>query len=278
MPPTTPRIERDAFGQEFLAARKIETVDPADAIKRYRALIARHPCFAETHYRLAHLLEQAGAWDNAYEQYVVARDLDGMPMRCPSSFQEVYREVAARHGCILVDGQSYFHAIGRHGLLDDELFQDAMHPVAARADRPVGTSGSWCASAQFSRQAFGWPKDSPVPVVDPAECVAHFGIDKSAWRRIALWGKGFNELMSPMRYDTSLRWRNREAGIAAAAEIDAGVAPEAVGLPNVGIPAGIPLIVKELDPSLEPHTDGHAVSCSMNQSTLRVEWFGFAKF
>ncbi len=244
LPPTTPRNERDAFGREFLATRKSETVDPAAAIKRYRALIIRHPCFAETHYRLGYLLEQAGVWTEAYQEYVAARDLDGMPMRCPSPFQEVYREVAARHGCILIDGQTYFHAIGRHGLLDDELFQDAMHPSLrgqiALAQAVLG--------GLHARQAFGWPKDSAVPVVDPAECVAHFGIDNNAWRLIALWWKGFNELMSPMRYDTNLRSRKREAGIAAAARIDAGVAPEAVGLPNVGIPARIPLVVKQLDP------------------------------
>ena len=245
LPPTTPRTERDAFGREFLATRQIETIDPGDAIHRYRELIARHPCFAETHYRLAHLLEQAGLWDEAYQQYVAARDLDGMPMRCPSPFQEVYREVAARHGCILIDGQSYFHAIGRNGLLDDELFQDAMHPSLrgqiALAQAVLG--------ALHGKHAFGWPNDSPVPVVDPAECVAHFGIDTSAWRRIALWWKGFNELMSPMRYETKLRSQKREAGIAAAAKIDAGVAPEAVGLPNVGIPTGIPLIVNQVDPA-----------------------------
>jgi hypothetical protein len=245
LPPTTPRTERETFGREFLATRKIEAANPADAIERYRALIARHPCFAETHYRLARLLEQAGEWDEVYQQYVTARDLDGMPMRCPSPFQEVYREVAARHGCILIDGQSYFHAIGRHGLLDDELFQDAMHPSLrgqiALAQAVLG--------ALQSRQAFGWPQDSPVPVVDPAECVAHFGIDKDVWHRIALWCKGFNELVSPMRYDTNLRSQKRKAANLAAAKIDAGVAPEAAGLPNVGIPAGIPLILKKLEPA-----------------------------
>ena len=183
LPPTTPRAERDAFGREFLAASKLETVNPAAAIERYRALIARQPCFAETHYRLAHLLEQAGAWDEAYREYVAARDLDGMPMRCLSPFQEAYREVAARHGCILIDGQTYFHAIGRHGLLDDELFQDAMHP-SLRGQIALAQGGPGRTS--WTRRAFGWPKDSAVPVVDPAECVAHFGIDKTAWRHDCL--------------------------------------------------------------------------------------------
>ena len=69
-----------------------------------------------------------GKREEAYGHYVAARDLDGFPMRCPSAFQQVYREVASRHDCILIDTQSYFHAIARDGVLDYELFQDAMHP------------------------------------------------------------------------------------------------------------------------------------------------------
>jgi hypothetical protein len=255
LPPTTTEDERDAFEREFLATRKLEAVDPVVAIERYRALVARHPCFAETHYRLAQLFEQAGAWDEAYHHYVAARDLDGMPMRCPSPLQQVYRDVAARHDCILIDGQSYFHAIGRHGLLDDELFQDAMHP-SLRGQIALAQA---VLDTLHARGAFGWPKDSAVPVVDPAECVAHFGIDKTAWHRIALWWKGFNELMFPLRYDTSLRVRKREAGIAAAAKIGAGVAPEAVGLPNVGVPAGIPPMTKQF--ALAPDSPATIMPC-----------------
>ena len=92
------------------------------------SFLARQPGFAETHYRLATLLRKAGEWDEAYRHFIAARDCDGYPMRCLTRFQEVYREVASRHDCIYIDGQSYFHAIGRNGLLDDELFQDAMHP------------------------------------------------------------------------------------------------------------------------------------------------------
>ena len=71
---------------------------------------------------------------------------------------------------------------------------------------------------------------------------------QSAWHSIALWWKGFNELMAPLRYDTSVRDRKRAAGIAAAAKIDAGVAPEAIGLPNVGLPPAVPVVEKTPEP------------------------------
>ena len=124
--------------------------------------------------RLARLLEQKGAWDEAYQHYVAARDRDGYPMRCLSAFQQVYRDVASRHDCILIDSQSYFHAIGRHGLLDDELFQDAMHPSLR----------GQIALAQAVLQALRRPasfrladRKRRVPVIDPAECAAHFGLE-----------------------------------------------------------------------------------------------------
>ncbi len=128
LPAETTRDEREAFARDFLAARRSEDSQPARAIKLYRTLLDRQPGFAETHYRLGLLLDHAGAWDEAYRHYVAARDLDGLPMRCLSSFQQVYRDVAAKQQCILVDGQELFHAIGPHGLLDDHLFHDAMHP------------------------------------------------------------------------------------------------------------------------------------------------------
>ena len=127
-------------------------------------------------------------------------------MRCLSPFQQAYRDVAAQHGCILIDGQSYFHAIGRHGLLDDELFQDAMHP-SLRGQIALAQA---VLVALRTRRAFDWPANSAAPVIDPAECVAHFGIDMNTWLQMAMWWKGFNELMAPLRYDPSLRGQNAQ--------------------------------------------------------------------
>ena len=128
LPPGTPRGEREAFQTEFQAASRLEEEDSALSIARYRELLKRQPGFAETHYRLAQLLLRGGALDEAYRHFIAARDQDGYPMRCMTPFQDAYREVAARHGCILIDGQAYLHRIGRHGQLNDELFQDMMHP------------------------------------------------------------------------------------------------------------------------------------------------------
>ncbi len=238
LPPSTPAPERARFERDFLAVQALETNKPRDAIAGYRGLIAAQPCFAESHYRLGRLLEDAGDWDEAYREYVAAHDLDGMPMRCLSPFQAVYREVADAHGCLLIDGQAYFHAIGRHGLLDDALFQDAMHP-SLRGQIALAQA---VLVALHARHAFGWPLGSPIPHVDPTECASHFGIGKDTWRMMALWRRGFNDLTWPLRYDPSLRLKKREAAAASVALLANGATPDSLGFANVGIPAAVPVV------------------------------------
>jgi tetratricopeptide (TPR) repeat protein len=108
LPAATPRGEREAFALAILSARRLEEHDPAVAMEQYRALLAAQPSFAEVHYRLAKLLEQSGAWDEAYEHYIAARDRDGYPQWMLTDVQAIYHEVAARYKCILIDGQAYF--------------------------------------------------------------------------------------------------------------------------------------------------------------------------
>ena len=240
LPPETLRGSANRFVRTFLAARRRKAGDPGDSMRQYRALLSRQPGFAEAHYRLGKLLERASAWGEAYRHYVAARDLDGYPMRCLSSFQQVCRDVAASHGdrCILIDGQSYFRVIGRHGLLDDELFQDAMHP-SLRGQIALAQA---VLHALHDRRALDWPERVPAPPIDPARCAAHFGIDRSAWKEIALWQRKFYSMVGRLRYDTSERSRKIDEAAAAADQIAAGVAPDRVGLANVGVPAAVPLV------------------------------------
>jgi hypothetical protein len=187
------------------------------------------------------LLRKAGEWEESYRHFISARDLDGYPMRCPSAFQDVYREVALRHDCIFIDGQSYFHTIGRNGLLDDGLFQDAMHPSLrgqiALAQAVVNAIGA--------RRRFGWPAGAPPRVIDPSACAAHFGLGRETWEHAARWGRGFYGLVGRLRYEHSERSRRIDECGLAAVRIEAGAAVEAVGLPNVGIPEAVPLVSGE---------------------------------
>jgi hypothetical protein len=237
LPAETPRSEREAFARDFLAARRLEDAEPARAVGLYRSLLDRHPGFAETHYRLAVLLKRAGAWDEAYRHFVAARDSDGMPLRCLSSFQEACRAVAARHQCILVDGQKLFRAIEPHGILDDCMFQDAVHPSL----RGYIALAQGILEALFARRAFGWPKGKPPRPIDPARCAAHFGFKPKDWLRLCSKGAMFYGRSTSWRSDRAQRLAKLNAFQVAAKRLAAGDSPEAIGLPNIGIPAAVPL-------------------------------------
>ena len=61
LPTSTSRVEREEFARAFRAARRTEMTDPVLARAMYQRLLVQQPGFAETHYRLARLLERAGA-------------------------------------------------------------------------------------------------------------------------------------------------------------------------------------------------------------------------
>jgi lysophospholipase L1-like esterase len=231
LPAETSRSDREAFARDFLDARRLEDQEPKRALVRYRNLLERQPGFAEAHYRLGRLLEYAGAWDEAYEHYVAARDCDGHPMRCVSKFQQAYRDVAAKHNCVLIDGQALFHAMGPHGLLNDHLFHDGVHP----------SLGGQIALAQAileglrARHAFGWTAVAPVPSIDPAQCAAHFGLTHTDLSTVALCASGFYGAVAILRYDPSQRHAKARAYTDAARRIAAGEAADLAGLPNLRV-------------------------------------------
>ncbi|KAJ3046784.1 hypothetical protein HK102_013089, partial [Quaeritorhiza haematococci] len=194
--------------------------------------------FAAARGRLARLLAEQGDTAGAYEQAVAARDLDGYPQRCPTAFQEVYRDTARRHDAIYVDGQAYFHAVSPDGLLDDRLFHDAMHP-SYRGQLALAQA---VLRGLHARRAFGWPADAPEPVLDPAECAAHFKLDPGAWRTLCLWGMMSYEITGPASFDPTLRRFKYEAFARAADSIEMGVPPGAAGFPGIGRMEPIPVV------------------------------------
>jgi hypothetical protein len=231
--PQTDGPGREQLSREFLAIRQAEPADPAGSIARYRDLLARQPGFAEAHFRLARLLERAGRWDEAYEHFIAARDFDGLPIRCVSALQDAYRSVASRHEVVLVDGQSVFHEHGPHGLLDDHLFHDAMHPSV----RGHVLLAEAVLAALHSRRAFGWKANAPAPVLDPAAVASHFGIDAAVWKTLCERAAMFYWGYLGARRDQAERRAKYETYLAAARRIGEGEAPDSLGLPNIGFAA-----------------------------------------
>jgi hypothetical protein len=229
---TVSKAERAAVPRAFEAARAAERADPARALAGYRAILGRHPEFAEAHFRAGRLLERAGEYDAANRHYIWARDCDGYPVRCPSPFQEVYRAVARRHGCILVDGLAVLRQICPHGILDDHALQDGHHPSLAGQ---VALAQA-VLEALRARGALGW-RDGPAPTIDPAATALHFGMDTEKWvavcARTATHYRGFLRA----RYDPSERRAKQCFYEDAGRKIARGVPPEAIGVPGLGVPS-----------------------------------------
>jgi tetratricopeptide (TPR) repeat protein len=231
LPESATKAEREALTAEFRAARDAEAIDQAKSLETYRSLIARQPRFAEAHFRLARLLERAGDVDEARRHYLRARDLDGYPVRVTTDFQDAFRDVAARSGCILIDGPEVARAVSLRGIVDDHLIHDAHHPTLlgqvalARA----------ILRALRERRAFGWDQGE-APAIDLAETAAHFGLGREAWEAVCARSSTFYRDFAVGRYDPSERLDKMRRFAEAGAKIAAGVAPEDTGVPGMGVP------------------------------------------
>ena len=209
---------RSAFGREFQVVRAAETVDPAASIAAYRRLAKQHPEFAETHYRLGRLLAAAGEWDDARAHFTLARDLDGLMIRCPSDLHQACRSVARRHGAMLVDGPRVLARAALHGVLDDYLFHDAQHVNL----RGIVALANDTLEQLKERGAFGWPLSTPAPRVDVDECARHFELDAKKWSEICGRSASFYFRTSAVRFDPSDRFRVGKEYEQAAIDLEAG--------------------------------------------------------
>jgi len=215
---STPPEQRAAFAREFRAVRAAEPESAQSAITAYRRLVDQHPEFAESHYRLARLLAQTGAWNEARRHFMMARDLDGFSLRCPSDFRAACRTVARRHDAVLIDGPEVLARLSPHGIPDDHLFHDAHHPNL------VG----YVALAQDMleqlrhRRAFGWPETAPVPQVELGECALHFELDAEKWSKVCERSSDFYQRTAFVRFDPSERLEVAERYDRAARELASG--------------------------------------------------------
>jgi hypothetical protein len=231
-PPSPER--RDALTARFDRARAAEAASPRESEGVYRGLLADAPEFAEAHFRLGRLLERGGKFDEAREHYIRARDLDGFPVRCTSEMAQAYRDAAARHGSILVDGPAVLRKRSRHGILDDELFHDAHHPSFPAQ---VGLAQA-VMDDLYRRKDFGLGADgSPAPIIDPAACAAHFNVNTHTWLGALIRASAYFNNLASARYDPSeRRAKHRRLSEAAEQVHDGRIKPEDAGIPGFGLP------------------------------------------
>ena len=162
---------------------------------------------------------------------MAARDCDGFPVRCTSDFLNAYHEVAARHPrAILVNATEVLRKLSPHGIVADELFADGHHPSL------IGYTALSQTILQelYARRAFDWPASSPAPVVTPADCAAHFGMNAEKWLTACWLIWQFYDACAPICFDASQRTARAECYREAIRQIEKGISPEMVQLPGIG--------------------------------------------
>ena len=230
MPDSATALERDAVARELESAR---TADGDRAAAAYESLISRWPGLAEAHFRLARILAGRGRFDEARRHFSAAREADGFISRCPQAFQDVYRDLAAK-GTILIDGPELLRAMSPDGILDFNLFHDAHHP-AFRAHVALASA---IVRAMHERGSLGWPAGF-APGFDPAECAAHFKMDKAreegGWAGACLWTGMTIRISADELHDPTERllWADRFEGAARA--LESGAKPDRLGIPGLGV-------------------------------------------
>ncbi len=231
--PETGAATRQALARRLMEVLSIEERDPDRAIAAYQVVVAEQPMYARAHYRLARLLQAAGSFVQANHHYILARDHDGMPLRCITPLQAAYQTVARRHAqsVVLIDGPAVLRTKSRHDILDSDLFHDNVHPTLAGhialAEAVLG--------GLKARAAFGWPVSTPAPILNPQRSANEFGIDACAWATVCDRSAAYYGQLALLPSDSAERveWRDRYA--TAARRLRAGAEPEDVGIPGVGV-------------------------------------------
>jgi hypothetical protein len=231
--PWTDAATRRVLARRLMELRLIEERDPDRAMAAYQEVITEQPIHAWAHYRLARLLESVGSFVEANRHYILARDHDGIPLRCITPLEAAYRTVSRRHArsVVLVDGPAVLRAKSQRGILDADLFHDNVHPTL---EGHIALAEAVLNSLK-TRGAFGWPVSTPAPVLDLKRYADQFGIDALAWATICERSAAYYGQLAMLPSDSAdrVKWRDRYA--TAARRIRTGTRPEDVGIPGVGV-------------------------------------------
>jgi len=231
LPPTVGPRERHRLVQEFEEARALESREPAASAVRFAAILARHPGFAEAHFRLARLLEQQGRLTEAGRHYLAALDHDGLPIRCPAPLRAVCEDVARRHPrSILIDGRRELAAASPNGLLGDDVIQDTHHPTLRGY---VNLAGAVLRELE-TRKVFDPSPFLDLPL-DPAACARHFGMDLDRWATMCERTSEHYRRVAGYRYDPTERLDKSRRYAQAARRIRSGTAIQDLGLPGISL-------------------------------------------
>lgn len=102
-----------------------------EAMTLYQEALKMDEEYALTYFRLGQCFEQLGDYKKAYTYYVESNEKDYLPIRAPKVVNLFYDQLAAERlkDVYIIPTQRIFDQHSRHGLVDDELVADQLHPT-----------------------------------------------------------------------------------------------------------------------------------------------------
>ncbi len=99
------------------------------AERQARNALRENPYCANLHFTLGRLHYLRGEYGAAKAAFTRARDLDRLPFRAPTLFNQILREVASSKGVLLCEVEAAFSAAAPHGIVGSELISEYVHPT-----------------------------------------------------------------------------------------------------------------------------------------------------
>ena len=94
-----------------------------------RKALREKPYCANLHFELGRVYYRRGEYEAARSAFAQARDMDRLPFRAPTLFNQILREVAAGSGALLADAEAAFAAAAPHGIAGSGLVEEYVHPT-----------------------------------------------------------------------------------------------------------------------------------------------------
>ncbi|MCI0512915.1 tetratricopeptide repeat protein [candidate division KSB1 bacterium] len=99
-----------------------------EALEKYFQAEQIDPTPASLYFRRAKCLQMLGQIETAHQQYIRAKDLDGLRFRASSDFNDLIRRVGQRLQTPVIEMETVLAPYARNQILDRQLFTDHLHP------------------------------------------------------------------------------------------------------------------------------------------------------
>jgi tetratricopeptide (TPR) repeat protein len=123
--------QRFRFQQLYKSGLEFQSKGLLDsAFLCFRSSIELDTLYADAHYRLAQCLDAKGKKEEAYHEYILARDYDELRFRTDSKFNNLIRSMDNHKNDIIADIEMVFKSLSQDSLIGHSLIFEHLHPNA----------------------------------------------------------------------------------------------------------------------------------------------------